>query len=146
MSRVAALKGTSVVPKTTVVPHERRPVVGRRAQSEREAAAELSAILHHYSAGQLAQITGCSKDAAKKWRAGDSCPNTPNTIRLGQEIPGVRNWILSGLNCALSMPAAPEVSSLAQDVMTLIMQEAQTGTGQRAAMARATLSKLLKSE
>lgn len=141
MPKPAGLKGTPVVPKTTVVP--RRPVVGRRHLSERQAAAELSVILHHYSAGQLARITGRTKDAAKKWRSGDACPNTPTLLSLGREIDGVRDWINDELSGGPFTPQKPEdVNALALAVAAVIQQSMQAGSGRNGAEAREAFAQI----
>lgn len=60
--------------------------------SEIEAAAEFSAVILPFSAGQLAQASGRSKETAKCWKAGRSFPNGTSIKALEAAYPLIRSW------------------------------------------------------
>lgn len=60
---------------------------------ERSAAEQFSAVVHDFSAGQLAQVTRRTKGTAKNWKAGRVFPNGASLINLARNIPEIRAWL-----------------------------------------------------
>ena len=62
--------------------------------TENELKEEFSKLVGGYTALQLANASGCGIDAAKKWLAKKSLPNTASTFNMAQRMPIVRDWAL----------------------------------------------------
>lgn len=61
--------------------------------TEQEAAAEFSAVILDFSAGELARASRRSKETAKCWKAGRAFPNGVSLLALVNEFPKIRAWV-----------------------------------------------------
>lgn len=61
--------------------------------TERQTAESFSALVMPFSAGQLANAGGRSKETAKGWKAGRAAPNAASLINLARTMPTVRAWL-----------------------------------------------------
>ena len=68
---------------------------GQKFLTERDLSRKVSEVARHFQRGELAQAAGSSKEAAKNWQDGTSCPNTAKTINLARKIPAVAELVLS---------------------------------------------------
>lgn len=78
-------RGNNFVPSNKLLPFT----------DEREAAAQFSAVVHDFSAGQLAQLARCTKGTAKNWKAGRVFPNGAKLLNLATNCPIVNAWVHS---------------------------------------------------
>lgn len=61
---------------------------------ERMLKEEFAKVIGDYTAEQIAAAGGVGIDAAKKWLARKSLPNTASTFNLSRRLPVVRRWAL----------------------------------------------------
>lgn len=97
MAKIATLRrGTNLVPPKSLVPI-----------TEQDAAKAFSAVILKFSAGELAQTSKRSKEAAKAWKEGRSLPSSWSLLNMAQDIPAVRNWVLGMLGAGAETEAPP---------------------------------------
>lgn len=104
--------GTTVVATTTVLP-----------TNNKETAKEFSCVVLSFSAGELAQASGRTKDAAKKWKAGEALPDTWSTFKMAQTIPEIRMWALAKMGIGDAEFIDPQVRTIAQAAVHQILSD-----------------------
>lgn len=67
----------------------------RLLMREHEAREALHQAMLGVPNSDLRRITGCSDEAARKWKAGRRCPNAASLVNLARQVPKVREWLLS---------------------------------------------------
>lgn len=67
--------------------------VGQNLFSEEQDREQLSAVICKFTPRQIAKVTHCSADAAKKWIAGERLANTTNTLNMALSLPCVQLWV-----------------------------------------------------
>lgn len=82
MSSAMKPRGTTVVPRQTVVP-----------TSGKEAAEQLACVILQFETGQVSQATKRTKDAVKKWKEGRSMPSAWSLLLMARNIPAVNAWV-----------------------------------------------------
>jgi hypothetical protein len=117
------------VPDTTVVP----PTMILPA-NDREAAAEFSAVILKYSVGEVASAAKRTKDAAKKWKAGNAMPCGLALMQMAQTLPAVRNWMLSKLGPSFQQNSPQNLSMAVVGIQTLAAKPGPEGDAVREAL------------
>lgn len=61
---------------------------------ERTAAQDVRVALAEKPRGTLSYITNKSKDSAKDWKDGTSCPHFAQIVNLARSLPDFRAWVI----------------------------------------------------
>lgn len=111
--------------------------------TEEQAAEEFSALVLPYSRGDLAQLSGRTKEAAKHWKAGSRAPNCSSLISMGRRNPRIRDWVIAQMDAEVQGGA--DEARAEQEMRAQLQMTAQM-PGQEGAMARAMLKILERGE
>jgi len=103
--------------------------------NDREAAAQFSAVILSYSVGEVARAAKRTKDAAKKWKAGNAMPCSLALMEMAQSLPAVRNWVLAKMGPGFQQNGPQSVSTAVLAVQTLATMPGPEGDAVRAALA-----------
>lgn len=119
------LRGTKLVPATTLVP-----------VNDREAAERFASVVLPFSVGELAQAGFTTKEAAKAWKRGRNTPRWVTMCDLAHSIPEIHRHALSELDPHQAETRTSEIVTgfLAQ------LQQLAHAPGRDGAEARAVLA------
>lgn len=78
----SAMKPSYPLTGTTVLP-----------ATNRDLSEKVSAIVIAFPVKHVADCANRTPEAAKKWRAGDACPDSPSLINMAREIPAIK-WLI----------------------------------------------------
>lgn len=124
--------------RNTSVPIKPAPIL-----TEDDAAQEFSALVLEYSRGDLAQLSGRTKEAAKHWKAGSRAPNCSSLITMGRRHPRIKEWVIAQMEVGLASSNGADTSPQDDRAQLQIMA---MQPGQEGAMARAMLKILDRGE
>jgi hypothetical protein len=119
-------RGTTVVPKTTVV-----PIMGKTQMRQ-----DFSAVVLPFSIGELSQTSECTKDAAKKWKAGRSLPSFHSMVMLARSNPVIRDWVLAHINVNPDFNSPQFLTMAASAMYQLAHQKDEAGDAMRQLIAQ----------
>lgn len=89
-----------------------------------------------FTVGQLAQASGRTKEAAKKWKEGRSLPSAWSMLNMAQTIPAVRDWVISRVGND-SHPHSPQtISAVVEAVMMVANAPGPDGDAVRSILSR----------
>lgn len=131
-------RGQSFVPRTNVRPTARTsgPASVAPIITEDEAAKEFSAVVLEFSRGDLAQLSGRTKEAAKHWKAGTRAPNSSSLITMARRNSRIKEWVIAQMDA--DVPGGGDDAKAELEMRAQLQMTAQM-PGQEGAMARAML-------
>lgn len=119
------------------------PVIAAPIMTEDQAAEEFSALVLPFSRGDLAQLSGRTKEAAKHWKAGSRAPNCSSLITMGRRNLRIKEWVIAQMDAEVQ--GGCDDAQADQDMRAQLQMTAQM-PGQEGAMARAMLKILDRGE
>jgi hypothetical protein len=99
-----------------------------------ECAGEFATVIHGYSVGEIAPAVSRTKDAAKKWKAGDAMPGGLSLMRMARTMPGVRNWMLAKMGPSFQQDHPQSISTAVLAIQTLAAKPGPEGDAVREAL------------
>lgn len=101
------------------------------------AAQDFSAIVIPFSAADLAKAAKRTKAAAKGWKDGSRCPDTPSMINMARTLPSVRDLVISWIDDGLPAARANSVDAITAALRQLAKSDGAEGQAIRALLREA---------
>ncbi len=109
---------------------------GQKFLTERDLCARVAAVTRRSQRGELAQAAGSTKESARNWKDGTSCPNLAKTINMARRIPAVAEFVLSEI-------VGDENGPHALNAVIAGLHAVSSDPGPQGSAARALLTRLI---